>query len=63
MLCRMNEKILPAIGIIVVAIILVAINEFTEMTFIKDYAMLFIIAGMFLGFGLAKISDRPKGEK
>lgn len=53
----MNKKILPAIGIVLVSIILVVINEFTEMTFIKDYALIFIIAGMFLGLGLARIFD------
>ena len=55
----MNKKVLPAFGIIIVTIILVAINEFTEMSFIKDYALIFIIAGMFLGVGLAKLADKP----
>jgi len=59
----MNKKILPALGIIIVTIILVAINEFTEMTFIKDYALIFIIAGMLLGVGLTKLADKSKGEK
>jgi hypothetical protein len=59
----MNKKILPALGIIIVAIILVAINEFTEMTFIKDYALIFIIAGMLLGVGLTKLADKSKDEK
>ncbi|MFT5969563.1 MAG: positive regulator of sigma E activity [Flavobacteriales bacterium] len=53
-------KILPPLIIIIVTIILVAINEFTEMTFIKDFALIFIIAGMFLGFGLTKLADKPK---
>ncbi len=60
---NMSEKILPALGIIIVTIILVAINEFTEMTFIKDYALIFIIAGMLLGVGLTKLADKSKGEK
>jgi len=59
----MNKNILPAIGIIVVSIILVAINEFTEMTFIKDYALIFIISGMFLGVGLAKLAGKPKDKE
>ena len=59
----MNKKILPALGIIIVTIILVAINEFTEMTFIKDYALIFIIAGMLLGVGLTKLADKSKDEK
>lgn len=45
----MKKKILPAVGIITVTIILVAINEFTELTFIKDYALMLIITGMLLG--------------
>jgi len=59
----MNKKILPALGIIIVTIILVVINEFTEMTFIKDYALIFIIAGMLLGVGLTKFADKSKGKK
>ena len=59
----MKKKILPAIGIVIVTIILVAINEFTEMTFIKDYALIFIISGMLFGVWLTKLSDRSKDEK
>jgi len=58
----LNNKLLPAIGIIVVTIILIAINNFTETTFIKDYALIFIIAGMLFGFGLAKLTGREKGN-
>ena len=54
----MNNKFLPAIGIITVAIILIGINEFTEFTFIKDYALIFIIGGMYIGIYLTKISDK-----
>jgi len=50
----MNKKILPALGIIIVAIILIVINEVTHTTIIKDYALIFIIAGMFLGMGITK---------
>lgn len=59
----MKKIMFPAIGIIVVTIILVIFNELTEMTFIKDYAMIFIIAGMLLGVGLTKLSERSKGEE
>jgi hypothetical protein len=59
----MQKKILPAVGIIVVTVILVAINEFTEMTFIKDYALIFIIAGMLFGVWLTKLSDKLKEKK
>lgn len=58
----MNKNILPAAGIIIVAIILIIINELTELTFIKDYALIFIIAGMLLGVWLTKLSGRS-GEK
>ena len=59
----MKKKILPALGIIIVAIILVVINEFTELTFITDYALIFIIAGMFFGLWLSKLSDKTNENK
>lgn len=59
----MEKKFLPALGIIIVSIILVAINEFTEWTFIKDYAIIFIIAGMLLGVWLKKLSEKSKQNK
>ena len=58
----MNKKFLPSAGIIVVTIILVTINEFTDLTFIKDYAFILIIAGMLFGVWLTKLSDRTKGK-
>lgn len=58
----MNKKILPALGIIIVTIILVALNEFTEMTSIKDYALICIIAGMLLGVGLTKLVNKLKDK-
>ncbi len=56
----MNKKFLPALGIILVAVILIVINEFTELTFIKDYALMFIIGGMLLGVWLTKLSEKSK---
>jgi hypothetical protein len=56
------QKLLPATGIIIVTIILVIINEFTELTFIRDYALIFIIAGMFLGAGLTKLASMLKDK-
>jgi len=53
-----KRKLLPALGIVIVAIILIAINELTELTFIKDYALIFIITGMLLGVGLTKLSEK-----
>ena len=58
----MNKKFLPSAGIIVVTIILVTINEFTDLTFIKDYAFILIIAGMLFGVWVTKLSDRTKGK-
>ncbi|MCF8221972.1 MAG: hypothetical protein K9J25_02410 [Bacteroidales bacterium] len=54
----MKNYLIPASGIIIVTIILVLINEFTETTFIRDYALIFIVAAMFLGIGLAKVSGK-----
>jgi len=59
----MNKKILPAVGIIIVAIILVVINQFTDTTIIKDYALLFIIAGMFLGMWITKYVEKKSLQK
>jgi hypothetical protein len=59
----MNKKILPAVGIIVVTIILVTMNEFTELTFIKDYALIFIIVGMLLGGWLTIFANKSKSEE
>jgi hypothetical protein len=59
----MQRKFLPALGIIVVTVILVAINELTELTFVKDYALIFIIGGMLFGVWLTKLSDKSKNQK
>lgn len=55
------QRLLPAIGIVTVAIILVAVNELTDLTFIQDYALILIIAGMFLGAGLARLGSKSRG--
>jgi hypothetical protein len=59
----MQRKFLPALGIIIVTVILVAINELTELTFVKDYALIFIIACMLFGVWLTKLSDKSKNQK
>lgn len=56
----MNKKNLAALGIIIVAIILVVINEFSELTFVKDYALILIIGGMFLGIYRTKLFEKSK---
>ena len=58
----MKNYIFPAIAIIITTIVLVAINELTELTFIKDYALLLIIAAMLFGMWLGKASDRKKNS-
>ncbi|GJQ61415.1 MAG: hypothetical protein SCALA702_04680 [Melioribacteraceae bacterium] len=54
----MKNYLYPAVGIIAVTVILVLVNEFTTSTFIKDYAIILIIAGMLLGTWLSKLSDK-----
>jgi hypothetical protein len=56
----MKDRIFPMVAIIIVAIILILINEYTELTFIKDYALIFIIAGMFFGLWLSNLSNKKK---
>ncbi len=59
----MKNYFVPAIGIIIVTIILVIINEFTKMTFIKDYALILIIAAMLFGVVLTKLSGKKDDKK
>jgi multisubunit Na+/H+ antiporter MnhF subunit len=54
----MQRNLLPAAGIIIVTIILIAINEFTDTTIVRDYALIFIILGMLFGVWLTKMADR-----
>ena len=56
----MKHYTLPALGIVLVTLILVVINEFTDSTIVQDYAFLFIIGGMLLGVFLTKLGDRSK---
>lgn len=59
----MKNYLIPALGIIIVAVILIIINEFTDSTFVKDYALILIIAGMLLGFVLSKVTANPKDSE
>ena len=59
----MKNYFVPAIGIIIVTIILIIINEFTKMTFIKDYALILIIAAMLFGVVLTKLSGKKDDKK
>lgn len=58
----MSSKLFPAAGIILVSLILLVVNEFTESTFIRDYAFILIISGMLLGVWFTKLSNRSKDE-
>lgn len=50
----MKNYVVPAVAILLITAVLVAVNEFTEVTFIQDYALLFIVAAMFFGVWLGK---------
>ncbi|GAB5557687.1 MAG: hypothetical protein SchgKO_19000 [Schleiferiaceae bacterium] len=50
----MNKKLFPGLLIVLVAVILLILNSVTDTTFFKDYALIFIIGGMFLGYGIAR---------
>lgn len=49
-----DPKLFAAFAILLIALILVLINEFTNWTFISDFAYLFIIGAMLLGMWLGK---------
>lgn len=59
----MRNYLIPAIGILLTTIILITINEFTEQTFLQDYALVFIIAAMLLGVALAKLPAKSDGDR
>ena len=58
----MKNYLFPAGGIIVVTIILLLVNRFTDSSIIQDYALIWIISGMFLGTGLAKWKGKSKSD-
>ena len=58
----MKNYLIPAIGIIITTLILVAINEFTELTLVKNYALIIIIAAMLLGVWLGRLSGKTEDE-
>jgi positive regulator of sigma E activity len=58
----MKNYLIPAVMIITVTLLLVAINEFTEISFIKDYALLFIIGGVLSGIWISRRYGKAKGE-
>ena len=58
----MKKLYYPAIGIIIVTLILLIINQFTDNQIIQDYALIWIIAGMFFGNYLAKFSKKSDND-
>ena len=54
----MKNSYYPAIGIITVTLILLTINQFADSQIIQDYALIWIIAGMFFGKYLAKFAKK-----
>lgn len=58
----MKKMLLPAAGITIVTIILLVINEFTDFTFVRDYAFAFIIAGMLLGVWLTRLAEKSSAQ-
>jgi hypothetical protein len=54
----MKRFLIPAAGIVLVTVGLIAVNEFTELTIVEDYALIFIVAAMLLGVWLAKVSEK-----
>ena len=50
----MENYFVPAVAILLITIVLVVINELTELTFIRDYALLFIVGAMLFGVWLGK---------
>ncbi|MDT8341746.1 MAG: hypothetical protein RQ751_09565 [Longimicrobiales bacterium] len=49
---------LPAGLIVVVAVALVLVNEFTDLAFARDYALLILTVAMLLGVWLARRSGK-----
>ena len=49
-----NKFLFPATGIILVALVLIIINEFTEFIINKRYAYMLIIAAVLFGFWFSK---------
>ena len=56
----MNKRIYPALGILISAAILLAVNELTDWSIAEDYGYILIIAGMFIGMRLKNVSKKEK---
>ena len=62
----MNNKLLPALGIIIASVILITISEITTQEsvqiFIERYSFLFIISGMLLGITVTKYINKSNQD-
>ena len=62
----MNNKLLPALGIIIASVILITISEITTQEsvqiFIEKYSFLGIISGMLLGFAVTKYINKSNQD-
>ena len=50
----MKKRLPSIIGIIVMTIFLLLVNEFSDTSLVQDYTLIFILAGMFAGAGIAR---------
>jgi len=58
----MRNSFIPFLGIVLVTMILVALNEWTEWALVRDYAFVFILAAMLLGLWLEKQISGGRNE-
>jgi len=58
----MRHSLIPFLGIVLVTMMLVALNEWTEWALVRDYAFVFIVAAMLLGLWLEKQISEGRNE-
>lgn len=58
----MRQSLIPFLGIVLVTMILVALNEWTDWAVVRDYAFVFIVAAMLFGLWLEKRISQERNE-
>lgn len=58
----MRNSFIPFLGIVLVTMMLIALNEWTEWAVVRDYAFVFILAAMSLGLWLEKQISEGRNE-
>ena len=58
----MRQSLIPFLGIVLVTMILVALNEWTDLAVVRDYAFVFIVAAMLFGLWLEKQISQGRNE-